>query len=182
MHRKTVIAIVAVLISFPAAAQGNKPPSGSGQEKLSGDDKNFLDFAAEDNQAEIQLCLLAEKSAQAPALKAFARLMVNDHVGIESRLAALINSEKVEVPNGVGKEGQETFSKLVKLKGEEFDREFIRAQIEDHGHDLERFGKERSSTTNEGIKQFASQTIPILEQHQKLAQAVQAAMTQGAAK
>ena len=49
-------------------------------------DQNFLSAAAEDSQAEIQLCLVAEKRATNPALKAFARLMVDDHVEIERRL------------------------------------------------------------------------------------------------
>ena len=182
MSRRAATALIAMLIAFPACAQTSKQPGDTGQGTLSGEDKKFLDYAAEDNQAEIQLCLLAEKNAKAPALKAFARLMVSDHVGIESRLAALINREEVEVPIGVGKEGQETFSKLAKLKGEEFDREFIAAQIEDHGHDLERFGQEKSSTKDEGVRQFASETMPILQQHHKLAQAVQAAMAQGATK
>ena len=182
MRRLATLAFSVLISVAPAMAQAGKSGAEVRQQTLSEEDKKFLDYAAEDNQAEIQLCILAEKNAKTPALKAFARLMVNDHVGIESRLAALINSEKIEVPTGIGKEGQETFSKLAKLKGDEFDREFVRGQIEDHGHDLERFGQERSSTKNEGVRQFASETIPILEQHHKLAQAVQAAMDQGATK
>jgi hypothetical protein len=36
------------------------------------DDKSFLNFAAEDNQAEIQLCLLAKEEAKSDAVRAFA--------------------------------------------------------------------------------------------------------------
>lgn len=49
-------------------------------------DQNFLSSAAEDSQTEIELCLVAKKRATNLALKAFARLMVDDHVDIERRL------------------------------------------------------------------------------------------------
>lgn len=182
MRRLLILASSAALLAAtPALAQG-KPQGAPPQPKLSQEDKQFVDFAAEDNQAEIQLCLLAEKLAQGPALKAFARLMVNDHVEIESRLAALINAENVEVPTGTGKDGQETFAKMEKLRGEAFDREFLKKQIEDHGHDLEKFEHQRSATQNEGSRQFAAETLPILQQHDQLARAVQAAMDQHATK
>jgi putative membrane protein len=88
-----------------ALAQGKTPGDNARQQPLSEQDKQLLSYAAEDNQAEIQLCLLAEEEANDLALKAFARLMVNDHVGVESRLAALANGERTELPNGNGDEG-----------------------------------------------------------------------------
>ena len=149
-------------------------------ERVSQEDEQFLDFAAQDNQAEIQLCILALKRAKGLALKAFARLMVNDHIGIESRLAALANTEDVQLPTGIGAEGQATLAKVEKREGEEFVREFLKAQIEDHGHDLDTFERLRSTTRDEGAHQFAGETPPILQQHHQLARAVQAAMVQGA--
>ena len=59
-----------------------------GQEHLQSD-KQFLDFAAQVNQSEIQGGLAAEKKADAAAVRAYARLMVLDHMALESQLAAI---------------------------------------------------------------------------------------------
>jgi putative membrane protein len=161
-----VIGLMSLLVGSQASAQ----PSGA---SLAAADQKFLNYAAEDNQAEIQLCLVAEKRALDPALKAFARLMVDDHAGIESRLAALGNELQVDLPDGIGKEGRETASKLQPLQGREFETEFIKAQIKDHSDDLEKFSQEQKSTQNDRIRQFATETVPLLQQHLALARAVE---------
>jgi hypothetical protein len=49
-------------------------------------------------------------------------------------------------------------------------------QTKDHGHDLEKFGREQSSTKSELLHQYVSETYPILQQHLALAKAVQASI------
>lgn len=174
-----IIAVTtAVLIASGAAALAQSaPPSGDARRQpLSGQDKQFLSYAAEDNQAEIQLCILAEKKAHDLALKAFARLMVNDHVGVESRLAALANGEQIDLPNGNGEEGDKTLSKMQLTKAADFDNEFLKAQIEDHANDIKKFSDIEKTTQNEGVKRFAAETLPILQQHARLAKAVKASL------
>jgi putative membrane protein len=174
-----IIAIAtAILVASGAAAlaQSGTPSDDARRQPLSGQDKQFLSYAAEDNQAEIQLCLLAEKKAHDLALKAFARLMVNDHVGVESRLAALANGEQIELPNGNGEEGDKTLSKMQSTKTADFDGEFLKAQIEDHANDVKKFSDIEKTTQNEGVKRFAAETLPILQQHARLAKAVKASL------
>ena len=158
--------------SFPPEGKAGSQPQTSGV--INGVDQKFLNYAAEDNQAEIQLCLLAAKRATNSALKAFARLMVDDHVEIESRLAALGNELHADLPDGIGKEGEMTVSKLAPLKGNEFEREFIQAQIKDHSDDIQKFSQEETATQTTRVRQFATETIAILQQHLGLAQAVAA--------
>jgi putative membrane protein len=178
----TALAFAAAL-AVPAYAQNAGGPASSskspnGQTGVSQQDKQFLDYAAQDNQAEIQTCLIAEKQAQAPAVKAFARLMVDDHAQIESQLAATGSAESVDLPNGVGQEGQQTISRLEKLR-EEFDREFLKDQIKDHSHDVQRYDQESHASRNDTVLHYVSETLPILKQHLALAEAVQAALQGG---
>ncbi|MDE2064743.1 MAG: DUF4142 domain-containing protein [Bradyrhizobium sp.] len=159
---------LAGLLAFGAAhAQGD-----ASQQPPSGRDQQFLTYAAEDNQAEIQLCLIAEKRAVDPALNAFARLMVDDHVQVESRLAALGAELHAKLSDAIGKDGQETMSKLTPLSGREFEQTFIEAQIKDHSNDIDKYSKEARETQNQRIRQYASETIPLLKQHLALARAV----------
>lgn len=168
------LGLVAMIGGAAAHAQSGNQAAGIGQPSTpSATDQKFLDYAAEDNQAEIQLCLSAEKRAHDPALKAFARLMVNDHVAIESRLAALGDELRAGMPDGIGKEGEQTRAKLAPLQGEAFERQFMQAQIKDHSDDIEKFSQELEDTQNARIRQFATETVPILKQHLALARAVQ---------
>ena len=176
MIRTVVLATLLAAAALPALAQSEPKAASTDGAPMSAADKAFLSYAAEDNQAEIDLCLLAEKKALSPAVKAFARLMVDDHVQIESRLAAVAGSEKADLPNGIGKEGHETKDKLEPLTGRKFETEFMKAQIEDHANDLKKFSKEKASTQNESLRQYAAETGPILEQHLSLAKAVQASL------
>jgi putative membrane protein len=159
-----------------ALAQSGTSSDSARRQPLSDQDKQFLSYAAEDNQAEIQLCLLAEKKAHDPAVKAFARLMVNDHIGVESRLAALANGEQIDLPNGNGEEGDKVLSKMQSTQREDFDKAFLKAQIEDHANDIKKFSNIEKETQNEGVKRFAAETLPILQQHAQLAKAVQSSL------
>jgi predicted outer membrane protein len=53
-----------------------------------------------------------------------------------------------------------------------FDEELLKAQIEDHAIDVKKFSDIEKTTQNEGVRRFAAETLPILQQHAKLAKAV----------
>lgn len=167
MHRALPILSVLIFSVVPAFAQMQE-----NEHKLSSQDKDFVTYVAQDNHAEIEACLLAENRAADPAVKAFTRLMVDDHVQIASRLAALTNAEGTEAPNGIGEEGQKTLSELKDLPDGKFDRQFMEHQIKDHQHDLQRFQEIQTQTQNLRLRQFAAETYPILQQHLALAKAV----------
>ena len=169
-------ALIAMAVATPVLAQSSPSPSTDEPQQLTQQDKEFLTYAAEDNQAEIALCLLAEKKAKSPAIKAFARLMVDDHVGIESHLAAVADAEHAGLPEGIGAEGQTTHDKLDPLTDRQFEGAFMKAQIKDHEDDLKRFAHQASTTKNVALRQYASETGPLLEQHLALAKAVQTSL------
>lgn len=170
--------LMTTTLAASAAAQSG---AAAGTKPLDKADRQFLDYAAQDNQAEIQICLLAEKKAQSPAVKAFARLMVDDHVQVESQMAAVVNGARVDVPNGVGEDGTKTLRQLTPLAGAGFDRQFIADQIKDHGHDIQKYQHQLQTTQDGPIRQFAGMTLPVLEQHLHLAEAVQTALRSGGA-
>ena len=50
--------------------------------------------------------------------------MVNDHIGVETGLAALANGEQIDLPNGNGEEGDKVLSKMQSTQREDFDKAF----------------------------------------------------------
>lgn len=165
----SLLAVLAFTSVGPMQAQDNVTQSAPDST-----DQQFLSYAAEDNQAEIQLCLIAEKRAANPALKAFARLMVDDHAEVESRLAALADQLHFRLPDSIGEDGKRTLSELSALYDNEFELKFMQAQIGDHSEDIKKYAEEEAKTKNTRIRQFATETAPILQQHLALARAVNA--------
>lgn len=181
MYRCLLFAsIIPVLLAVPAFAQGQSGGAShgplTGSQQLSQQDRQWLDYAATDNQGEIQESLVAEKKAHSPALKAFVRLMVDDHMQIESRLATLVNGHSVSVPNGPGQKNAKTMSEMEQLSGPQFDQRFLQEQIQDHSDDLRKFSEEIKATQDPDVRSFAAETLPILQQHLALAKAVDASL------
>ncbi|PPQ40615.1 DUF4142 domain-containing protein [Rhodoblastus acidophilus] len=77
----------------PAAAQPDKKSDAGRRQKLSEKDRAFLRYVAKVNRDEIELCRYAADKAQAPAIKAFARLMVQDHSGVGAQLTGLVGAK-----------------------------------------------------------------------------------------
>lgn len=93
MRSKLMVAAL-VFLATPAFAQTQA--SAAPAQPLSSQDKQFLSTAAEDNHAEIEAALLAETKADNLAVKAFSRLMVDDHTMIASHFALLANAENFD--------------------------------------------------------------------------------------
>jgi putative membrane protein len=165
MRPAFLLAAVPLLIATPAVAQS---PSA-----ISQSDKQFLDFAAQVNQSEIQGGLAAEKKADAPAVRAFARLMVLDHMGLESQLAAIATENGVQLPSGPSEEAKEEMAKLQNTSGSEFDTKYMQHMVQGHGHVIQKFKSEEGQAQARPVEAVVAGALPILQQHLALARAVQ---------
>ena len=166
MRPVVLLAAVPLLIASPAVAQ-------QGPSAISQSDKEFLDFAAKVNQSEIQGGLAAEKKADAPAVRAFARLMVLDHMELESQLAGIATENGVELPSGPSEEAEQGMAKLQTMSGSKFDTAFMQDMIRGHEHAVQRFESEKGQAQARSVQAVVAAALPILQQHLALAQAVQ---------
>jgi putative membrane protein len=75
----------------------------------------------------------------------------------------------------MGEKHTADMAKLSKLSGAEFDREWLRTQIEDHKTEIELF---QAQATQQGkqtpLNKFAQAQLPILQGHLQHAQSLQA--------
>ena len=65
--------------------------------------------------------------------------MQEDHGKAAEELKAVASSKAVQVPTALAGKQKKTVDRLSKLSGPEFDRQYIRAMIEDHKADLKAF-------------------------------------------
>ncbi len=140
----------------------------------SGDTK-FVREAAMGGLAEVELGRLATQKAQSSEVKQFGQRMVDDHSKANDSLKPIAQEKNVPVPTQLSVKEKALYDRLSKLSGEALDRAYMRAMVSDHKKDVSAFRHESTSGKDASVKQFASQTLPTLEEHLKLAQTTQGA-------
>lgn len=132
----------------------------------------FIRRAAQGGMAEVQLGELAQQKAESPQVKEFAQRMVNDHSKANDQLKQLAAKEGITVPETLSARDKETKARLEKLSGAEFDRAYMADMVSNHTHDVTQFRTEARTAKDPAVKNFASETLPTLEDHLKEARSV----------
>jgi putative membrane protein len=140
-------------------------------DKLSKDDERFIKEAAAGGMMEVELGKMAAGKATNDKVKEFGRRMQEDHGKANDQLKSLAANKGVEIPKALEGKHKTTVDRLSKLSGEEFDRQYMRAMIDDHKEDLRKFEREADKGKDTQVKQFASKHVPILKKHLELAEA-----------
>jgi putative membrane protein len=128
-------------------------------------DKAFVTKAAQGGMAEVNLGKLAAEKASRPDVKEFGNMMVEDHTKANEQLKSVADQKSLPIPPDVGPKNQALYDRLSKLSGPAFDKAYVKAMVKDHREDVGEFKKEANSGKDPDIKNFASQTLPVLEKH-----------------
>jgi putative membrane protein len=144
----------------------------NGSSSLNAMDRHFVKKAAQGGMAEVELGKLATEKAQSDEVKKFGQRMVDDHSKANDQLKQLASSKGITLPSDLDAKDKSTKGRLSKLSGEQFDRAYMKDMVKDHTKDVAEFKKASSNAKDTGIKSFASQTLPTLEDHLKEAQSI----------
>lgn len=142
-------------------------PSSQGKASASASmsDQAFAKDAAAGGIAEVKLGQLAQDRGSNQMVKSFGERMVVEHSSANDKLKEAASKANVALPEEMSSKDQALYSRLSKLNGAEFDREYAKAMVEDHTKDVSEFRKEAKSGKDPNIKMFAEQTLPTLEEH-----------------
>lgn len=164
----------------PAAASSpgamSTTPLTSAKGKLDSADHKFVEKAAAGGMAEVALGRLAQQKATSEQVKQFGARMVADHGKANDELKRIASSKGVQVPTSLDKKHQKVMDKLDKLSAAEFDRQYMKDMVSDHKEDISDFKKQAKSGKDEDLKAFAAKTLPVLEDHLKMAHAAEKAV------
>jgi putative membrane protein len=128
--------------------------------------------AAVGGMAEVELGKLATEKASNDDVKKFGQRMVDDHSKANDQLKQLASQKGVTVPSDLEAKDKALKDRLSKLSGTEFDRAYMKNMVRDHNKDVAEFRKESKSAKDNDLKNFASQTLPTLEDHLKQAKSI----------
>jgi putative membrane protein len=191
MQQMALCMALGAMIPLLAAAQGmNSTMDQKGSDKmgmgklgsLSPADQKFVMKAAQGGMAEVQLGELAKEKGSSDAVKQFGQRMVDDHSKANDQLKQLAANKGVDLPSSLDAKDEATRTRLSKLSGDAFDRAYMKDMVADHTKDVSEFRRESQSAKDPDVKNFASQTLPTLEDHLKSAKSVDSGLKTTASK
>lgn len=161
------------------SSMGKGSTTGASQGTASMDPKSFVKEAAEGNMAEVKLGQLAQKKSSNADVKSFGERMVTDHSKANDQLKQTATSENIMVPTSMGSKYQKTYNKLSKLSGARFDQAYMKEMVEDHQKDVNTYEKASTGLSDPQLREYASNTLPILQQHLEMARNIEQQLTSG---
>ncbi|MGS1010080.1 DUF4142 domain-containing protein [Achromobacter anxifer] len=173
----TLLASMTLATTHAAQAQTAPatPPSAT-EAKLDSADRDFLENAAQAGNLEIAGSKLALEKARDPDVKAFAQKMVDDHGKAGQQLATLAQSKGYQAPTEPSLI-QQAKLKALGLRDDSFDKAYVdEIGVSAHQDAVKLFEKASNDVKDPDAKQFAIETLPILQQHLEMATSLQQRM------
>lgn len=161
--------------------RGNSNASGekAGMGNMTSQDHNFIMDAAMGGLMEVELGRVAAEKGMNDAVKQFGQRMVDDHSKANSELMSLASSKGMTLPAELDAKHRAEVTKFSALSGAELDREYTKMMVSDHRKDVSEFEKESTRATDPDLKAFATKTLPTLQEHLRMAEALPGAKGAG---
>lgn len=134
------------------------------------DDAKFLMEATEIQMENIRLGKLATEKGSAPHVKALGKMMEEDHTKSLQELRSLAKAKSVSTPTTATQNSMEVFKDLNGKTGNDFDMAFSKLMVEQHEDAIALYEKVVSDTDDTAIKTWASEMLPGLRKHLKIAE------------
>ena len=170
MKTKSFAIVLGIALAFSPTYAADKDKS----DKASAADTAFIMKAADGGMTEVELGKVAEKNGQRDDVKTFGGHMIKDHGKAGENLKSVASKMNVTVPDKVGPKHQATIDKMSKMSGPSFDTAYIKAMVEDHEKDIAEFEKARGQVSNEDLKKFIDETVPVMKEHLEMVKKMQA--------
>lgn len=163
-----------LLVAAMCMAARVQAAEGDTKGQLSSTDYRFVSTVIVDNQTEVTLGRLAEQNGSDPSVKEFGTRMVTDHQKCNQDLTQLISQKGASVTDTTpGMKDKLVLKHLQGLNGPDFDKAYIKRMVADHKEDIRAFQKETEKGDDADIKNFASKTLPVLQEHLTMAQSIE---------
>jgi len=99
---------------------------------VSASDKNFVNDMLSDGMAEVELARLAADHAANADVKQFAQSMIDDHSKAGEQLKQVATTYAIPQDAKIDDKHQDLMDKLTKLRGADFDKEYMGAMVDGH--------------------------------------------------
>jgi putative membrane protein len=164
----TAVAVALFAATFAAHAQSGEP-----------NDAQIAAIVVTANQVDIDAGKLAESKAKNKDVKAFGKMMVTDHTGVNKSATDLVKKLHVKpedspTAESLKKGGQENIAHLKTLKGDAFDKAYIAHEVAYHQQVIDAMDKTLiPSAQNAELKALLVKVRPAFVAHLEHAKMVE---------
>jgi putative membrane protein len=149
--------------------------------KASMTDAQFAAWAVAANTSEVDAGKYAEKHAKNAKVKAFAKEMVKDHGKANKEAMALakkasMTPEETDASKGVTSMSSQNLESMKSLKGAEFDKAYVDAQVSAHQMVLDTMDANIPNLQNADLKALATKHRAAVAKHLEHAKTLQSSM------
>jgi putative membrane protein len=174
MGQRVLALLVLGLAAGVAVAQVSQraAPQRVDERRSGGMDQQFAEKAATSGMKEVELGKMGLDMANTDAVRRFAQHMVDDHARANRELIAILDQKGIHVPKMPPDADREKADRLSKVRGNDFDREYMNEMLKDHQKAVSLFEQEARDGQDPDLKGFAAKTLPTLREHLKLAEGI----------
>jgi putative membrane protein len=140
-------------------------------DKISAEDVEFLTKAIQAGVAEVQISELALEKSLNQQVREFAQRMVQDHTAANQRLLSLAEASGNPPPTQMDQKHQAMLQQMSQLSGEEFDRQYMQGQVQEHQAAVKLFGSEATQPSGP-VDALAGELLPALREHLQMAEEI----------
>jgi putative membrane protein len=163
----------------PNSGASASSAANSGSSPSSNPDQDFVTKAAQGNSAEIELGKMVAAKTKDPNVKQFAQMMVKDHTTALNQLQELAQTKNLNLNDNLPDDAKSLQEKLSSDTGKQFDKDYMDGMVQDHQKDVQEFTDESQNAKDPAVKQWASNTLPVLQKHLQKAQQIDAKLNKG---
>lgn len=135
-------------------------------------ERRFISQAAHANLEEIRAGELAGDKAILDGVRQYGQRLIEDHRHNLDRLKQVADTLGCQVPQAMGPHGKALAERLSGMQGHAFDQGFVEAMTAGHRHVIEQFRLAISQLGDGELRDYALQTVPVLDEHLAMAQAL----------
>jgi putative membrane protein len=148
--------IAAAFLTLNASAD----PMTGAQPALKHADQSFIEKAAKDGMAEVEISRVAAERTSNPKVREFAQMMVSDHESANEALGTIAALHSINLPA----KGSEAIS-WSKKDAKDFDHDYVEKMVSDHENAVKLFQKEANDGSDTETTAFARKLLPKLQHH-----------------
>ena len=158
-------------VNSPQPVRDQANPTQGAQAEVRADSAFILDVAT-DNIAEVRLGRLAADKAANASVKEFGQRMVTEHTNMQKQLLDIASKQGIRLYDELSRSGRadaervkEEVDRLEKLRGAEFDRNYMTLMIQNHQNAVSKFQSQGRFAQSAEVRNLVTASLPALQQH-----------------
>lgn len=136
---------------------------------LKEDAAKFLVKAFESGMFEIELSQMAATHAASAEVKQLASHLVVAHKDMNAQMAKIAFDAAYKLPGGIDSDHAKDLNKLDKLKGADFDKQFMDMIVSGHEKSVDNYKKAGKELSMGETKNYVVKILPVIEEHLAMA-------------